>query len=178
MMIFPDAHLFRVEVAPKDLEDISNFLEEGKAPEDLPTNKKKVLALKVAPFTIINGYLYKMGIDDVLRRCVPEHERDDIINEAHAGEVGGHFQADTTARKILQAGLWWSTLHKYCRDQVRKCDSCQRLGRPLWKNEMPLSSINPNRSIQNLGYRLRRAISTEGKKNWCQVHHYCGRICD
>jgi hypothetical protein len=124
----PDAHLFRVEVAPKDLEDIENFLEEGKAPEDLSTNKKKVLALKVAPFTIINGYLYKMGTDDVLRRCVPEHEREDVINEAHAGPAGGHFQADTTTRKILQAGLWWPTLHKDCRDQVRKCDSCQRLG--------------------------------------------------
>jgi hypothetical protein len=32
-------------------------LEEGKAPKDLSTNKKKVLALKEAPFTIINGYL-------------------------------------------------------------------------------------------------------------------------
>jgi hypothetical protein len=47
--------------------------------------------MKVAPFTIINGYLYKMGMDDVLRRCVPEHEREDIINEAHAGAVWGSF---------------------------------------------------------------------------------------
>jgi hypothetical protein len=39
-------------------------------------------------------------------------------------------------------------LHKDCRDQVKKCDSCQRLGRPLWKNEIPLSSINPNRAFK------------------------------
>jgi hypothetical protein len=104
--------------------------------------------MKVAPFTIINGYLYKMGMDDVLRRCMPEHEREDIINKSHAGAAGGHFQADTTTRKILQAGLWWPTVHKDCRDQVKKCDSCQRLGRPLWKNEMPLSSINPNRAFK------------------------------
>jgi hypothetical protein len=93
----PDAHLFCVEATPKYLEEITNFLEEGKAPEDLSTNKKKVLALKETPFTIINEYLYKMGHDDVLRRCALEHEREDIINEAHAGPVGGHFQADTTA---------------------------------------------------------------------------------
>jgi hypothetical protein len=103
----PDAHLFRVEVAPKYLEDISNFLEEGKAPEDLPTNKKKTLAMKVAPFTIINGYLYKMGMDDVLRRCVPEHEREDIINEAHAGAARRTFsgqhnnQEGTTSRPVV-----------------------------------------------------------------------------
>jgi hypothetical protein len=71
----PYAHLFRVEVAPKDMEEITNFLEEGKAPKDLSANKKKVLALKETPFIIINIYLYKMGHDDVLRRCALEHER-------------------------------------------------------------------------------------------------------
>ena len=40
----------RVKDDPKDLEDIENFLEEGKAPKDLPTNKNKVLDLKFAPF--------------------------------------------------------------------------------------------------------------------------------
>jgi hypothetical protein len=35
----PDANLFRVEAVPKELEEIANFLEEGKAPEDLPANK-------------------------------------------------------------------------------------------------------------------------------------------
>jgi hypothetical protein len=45
-------------------------------------------------------------------------------------------------------GLWWPNLHKYCRDQVRKCDSFQRLERPLWKNEIPLSSVNSNRAFE------------------------------
>jgi len=71
-------------------------LEEGKAPNDLPTSKKKVLALKATPFTIIHGYMYKMGPDDILRRCSIEHSRESIINEAHAGPTGGHFQADMT----------------------------------------------------------------------------------
>jgi hypothetical protein len=141
---FPDANLFRVEAVPKELEEIANFLEEGKAPDDLPTNKWKILAMKVAPFTLMNGYLYKLGLDNILRRCALEHEREDIITEAHAGPTGGHFQADTTTRKILQAGLWWPTLHKYCQEKIKKCDKCQRIGRPLWKNEIPLHSVNPN----------------------------------
>jgi hypothetical protein len=37
----PDAHLFRVEAAPKDLEDISNFLEEGKALGGPPDKQKE-----------------------------------------------------------------------------------------------------------------------------------------
>jgi hypothetical protein len=36
-----DAHLFSFEATPKYLEEITNFLEEGKAPEDLSAKKKK-----------------------------------------------------------------------------------------------------------------------------------------
>jgi hypothetical protein len=39
----------------------------------------------------MNVYLYKLGLDDVLRRCALEHERDAIIEEAHVGLAGGHF---------------------------------------------------------------------------------------
>jgi hypothetical protein len=35
----PYVNLFRVEAVSKELEEIVNFLEEGKSPEDLSTNK-------------------------------------------------------------------------------------------------------------------------------------------
>ena len=50
--------------------------------------KKQILAMKAAPYSLINGFLYKMGIDDILRRCVLEHERDNIMYEAHYGPTG------------------------------------------------------------------------------------------
>jgi len=40
------------------------------------------------------------------------------MNESHAGVVVGHFKDDTTTNKVLQACLWWSSLHKYYQDQV------------------------------------------------------------
>ena len=45
--------------------------------------KKQILAMKAAPYSIINGFLYKMGLDDILRRSVVEHEQDHIMHEAH-----------------------------------------------------------------------------------------------
>ena len=68
------------------------------------TKKKQILAMKATPYSLINGFLYKMGLDDILRSCVLEHERDQIMHEAHYGPAGGHFQADTTAKKIQQLG--------------------------------------------------------------------------
>ena len=74
--------------------------------------------MKDTPYSLINGSLYKMGLDDILRRCVLDHESEQIMHEAHYGPAGGHFQADTTARKIQQSGLWWLTIHKNCKNFV------------------------------------------------------------
>ena len=41
--------------------------------------------------TSIAGQLYKLGPDEVLRRCVMPHEKEAIIREAHSGTAGGHF---------------------------------------------------------------------------------------
>ena len=94
----------------------------------MSTKKKQILAMKVAPYSLINGFLYKIGLDEVLCRCVLEHERESIMHEAHYGPTRGHFQSNTTAKKIQQSGLWWLTLYRDCRKFVNKCDRCQLLG--------------------------------------------------
>ena len=66
----------------------------------MSTKKKQILAVKATPYTLINEFLYKMGLDEVLHRCVFEHERENIMHEAHYGPAGGHFQSETTAKKI------------------------------------------------------------------------------
>ena len=86
-----DAHLFRIEVVPQELADIAQFLEEGRAPEELSERQTKILAMKAAPYTLINGFLYRLGVDDILRRCVLDHEKVGIMEEAHSGPAGGHF---------------------------------------------------------------------------------------
>ena len=65
-----DAHLFRIEAVPAKLEEIAQFLEKGQAPKGMSTKKKQILAIKDAPYALINRFLYKMGLDEVLYRCV------------------------------------------------------------------------------------------------------------
>lgn len=88
---FLDAHLIRVEAVPKELVDIVQFLQGDQAPKGLTKKKKKILAIKVTPYTLINGSLYKLGQDDVLIRCVPKYERKEILEEAHLGVSRGHY---------------------------------------------------------------------------------------
>jgi hypothetical protein len=63
-----------MKIMCNNIEETINFLEEGKVHEDLSRNKKKVLYIKETPFTIMNGYLYSLGPNDILRRCTLEHE--------------------------------------------------------------------------------------------------------
>lgn len=84
--------------------------------------------MKATPYTLINGFLYRLGVNDILHRCVLDHEKIGIMQEAHSGSAGGHFQDDTTTKKVLKVGLWWSTMQKDIREFIRKCDICQRMG--------------------------------------------------
>ena len=52
---------------------------------------KKILAMKVASYTLMNIILYKLEADEVLCQCVPEHECQAIIHEAHSGLARGHY---------------------------------------------------------------------------------------
>ena len=53
---------------------------------------KKIFATKVASYTLMNIIVYKLEADEVLCQCVPEHERQAIIHEAHSGLADIHFE--------------------------------------------------------------------------------------
>jgi len=59
----------------------------------------------VAKLSVIEGHLYKMGLDEILRCYVPEFERSSILIEFHGGATGGHYAGKETMQKILHAGL-------------------------------------------------------------------------
>lgn len=80
--------------------------------------------MKATKYQMIVGQLHNMGLDHILRRYFMDHEREDILWECHNGVAGGHVGAKPTARKMLQAGLWWPTVHKYIKEYVKKCDVC------------------------------------------------------
>ena len=77
----------------------------------MSTNQKKHLVVRAADYTLIAGHLYKLVADEVLRRCVFDYERPWVMSEEHAGVTGGHYAGKETMHKLLQAGLWWETIH-------------------------------------------------------------------
>lgn len=76
------------------------------------TDKRRLLALRSIYFTIIAGQLYKKGLDQIIGRCVLEHEKQGVLQEAHKGNTRGHEGKEGTVRKVLQARLWWPILSR------------------------------------------------------------------
>jgi len=86
-----------------------------------------------------------MGNDEILHRYVPEFERGQVLAEAHGGVAGGHYVDRATTEKILHARLWWPTLHQDLKAYYRACDICQRIGKPLRRDEM---SLKPQMTLE------------------------------
>jgi hypothetical protein len=75
------------------------------APSEYTIPQKKQLVVRDANFLLIVGQLYKMGPNEILRRCVMEEERPLILAEAHEGIIVGHYAGKATVRKVLRVVL-------------------------------------------------------------------------
>jgi hypothetical protein len=45
-------------------------------------------------------HLYK-GVDGIIRRCVLEYEKQEILRKCHGSAYGGYHAGDMTAQKVL-----------------------------------------------------------------------------
>ncbi|CAM8940723.1 unnamed protein product [Rhodiola kirilowii] len=82
-------------------------------------------------------YLWKISVDQVLSRCVPDNEIASVLSFCHEHACGGHFGPRRTARKILDSGFFWPSIVQDSYEHCKKCDKCQRVGNITARNEMP-----------------------------------------
>ena len=103
--------------------------------------QKKKLFKEAKQYIWDDPYLFKIGADNLLRRCVTSREAQSILWHCHNSPYGGHFNGERTATKILQSGFYWPTLFKDAHMHVQHCDKCQRTRNISKRHEMPLKNI-------------------------------------
>jgi len=82
--------------------------------------------------------LYKTGPYLMIRICVRELEMPEIIKSCHDEPCGGDFTDKRKTYKILSLGYYWPSIFKGSKEYVRRCDSCERVGKPTPSNKFPL----------------------------------------
>jgi hypothetical protein len=95
--MLPDAQLLAIRKIDDYFTKIVQFLSTGMAPSEYTLLQKKKLVVHAADFSLIVRHLYKMGPDEILRRCITEAEWPLILEESPEGIVGGYYVGKTTA---------------------------------------------------------------------------------
>ncbi|GMI70439.1 hypothetical protein HRI_000713200 [Hibiscus trionum] len=104
--------------------DFVNFLVSGIIPSDLNYQARKRFQNDVKHYYWDKPLLFKICADQVIRRCVPHDEQEDILHHYHASQYGGHLGGNKTAAKVLQSGFYWPSLYKDAQIFYKNCDKC------------------------------------------------------
>ncbi|XP_070036436.1 uncharacterized protein [Nicotiana tomentosiformis] len=118
-------------------------------PQDLSYQQRKKLISDAKYYLWNEPYLIKICADNTTRRCVPEEEMTKILYHCHDGAIGGHYAANRTTFKVLEARFFWPTLFKDARAYVAQCDRCQKIGNITKIDEIPLQSIQGQVEVSN-----------------------------
>nr|GEW40669.1 reverse transcriptase domain-containing protein [Tanacetum cinerariifolium] len=86
-------------------------------------------------------FLFKICVDQVIRKCVHGQEAINILKACHYGPTGGHHGPNYTAKKVFDSGFYWPTIYRNAQDLVKTYDICQRQGKISQKDEMQQNSI-------------------------------------
>ena len=121
--------------------DLANYLVDGTLRKGMTYQEKKKFFADVRHYLWEDPHLFRVGADQVIRRCVDRGEAHDILRHCHEGPTGGHNGANYTAKRVLDCGFYWPTIFKDAQEFVKHCDACQRSGNISSRNEMPQTAI-------------------------------------
>ncbi|XP_075088195.1 uncharacterized protein LOC142170238 [Nicotiana tabacum] len=136
---FPDEQLLAtsVEYVPW-YADIANYLACGIEPYELSYVQKKRFYRDYRNYYCDEPHLFKICIDNMIQRCVPEIEQCSVLQACHVSPYGGHFGGVWTVAKV---GFCWPTIFKDAHQWVKGCNECQRTGNISRRHEMPMNPI-------------------------------------
>ncbi|GKA61471.1 reverse transcriptase domain-containing protein [Tanacetum coccineum] len=109
--------------------DIANYHAGNFVVKGMSSQQKKKFFKDVKHYFWDDPYLFRICMDQLIRRCVYGQEVVDILMACHNGPIGGHHSANYTAKKVFDSGFYWPTIYRDAHDMVKSCDSCQRQGK-------------------------------------------------
>ncbi|GJV14393.1 reverse transcriptase domain-containing protein [Tanacetum coccineum] len=121
--------------------DIANYHVGNFVVKGMSSQQKKKFFKDVRHYFWDDPYLFRIGADQVIRRCVYGQEVVDILTAYHNGPTGGHHGANYIAKKVFNYGFYWPTIYRDAHNMVKSCDSCQRQGKISQKDKMPQNAI-------------------------------------
>ncbi|XP_023768988.1 uncharacterized protein LOC111917544 [Lactuca sativa] len=116
------------------------YLQRGVLSDDHDEARK--IRINASSYAIVNGELYKKRFTYPWLKCADQAKGEDILQEAHSGQVGADEGARALTGKVLRMGVYWPTIQQDAIEVTRKCGECQSYA-PVQANPLaPLSNIS------------------------------------
>ncbi|GJT34835.1 reverse transcriptase domain-containing protein [Tanacetum coccineum] len=132
---------FRGDSSTPWFADIANYHAGNFIVKGMSSQQKKKFFKDVKHYFWDDPYLFRIGADQVIRRCVFGQEVVDILTACLNRPIGGHHDANYTAKKVFDSGFYWPTIYRDAHDLVTRCDACQCQGKISQKDEIPQNAI-------------------------------------
>nr|GEV74065.1 reverse transcriptase domain-containing protein [Tanacetum cinerariifolium] len=84
-----------------------NFVVKG-----MSTKQKNKFFKDVKYYFWDDPFLFKICVDQVIRRCIHGQEAIDILKAYHNRPTGGHHGLNYTAKKVFDFGFYWPTIYR------------------------------------------------------------------
>ncbi|KAI3732773.1 hypothetical protein L1987_63981 [Smallanthus sonchifolius] len=141
---FPHEFLMHIQTQDEEcpwFADFANFLASGIVIKGLTHQQKRKFFADVKHYLWEDPYLFRVGADQIMRRCVFRDEARQVLRHCHEGPTGGHHGVTLTAKKVFDASFFWPTIFRDAHEMIRACDACQRASNISSRNEMPQNNI-------------------------------------
>jgi hypothetical protein len=122
---FLDEQLFALQTQPRPWHTyIVNYKAMRRTPPTWSKADRNQLFQQAKFYVWEDPLLFKIYVDQVVRRCVPEEVFHNILSFCHTLECGGHFGGLKTTTKVLQCGFYWPALFWDAHDYCKSCERC------------------------------------------------------
>ncbi|XP_019241627.1 PREDICTED: uncharacterized protein LOC109221619 [Nicotiana attenuata] len=104
---FPDEQLLAtgLEETPR-YADNANYLASDIVPYDMSSVQNKKFFRDCRIYYWDEPYLFRICVDNMVRRCIPKIDQSSILQAYHASPYGGHFGGVRTAVKVLESEFY------------------------------------------------------------------------
>ncbi|XP_071734679.1 uncharacterized protein [Rutidosis leptorrhynchoides] len=98
--------------------DITNFIVARVVKKRMSTSQRWKFFRDVKSYYWEDPYLFKVYLDQVIRRCVDKKQAIRILHQCHHGPTGGHHGANLIVRKVYKASFYWPSIFKDAQELV------------------------------------------------------------
>nr|GEY65142.1 reverse transcriptase domain-containing protein [Tanacetum cinerariifolium] len=121
--------------------DFANYHARNFVVKGMSSQQKSKFFKDVKHYFWDDPFLFKICVDQVIRRSVHGQESINILKACHYEPTGGHHDPNYTAKKVFDSGFYWPNIYRDAQDLVKNYDVFQRQGKISQRDEMPQNSI-------------------------------------